>query len=181
MSNIPINKRVLLQWLKAGVLDKSAFHVDENGVPQGGPISPIIFNMVMNGIEQTIMKADKTVFPIRFADDIAVFGDRYEDVAKMKEVITDFLKPRGMKLNEEKTTIAEIKTGVDFLGYNIREYPDRTRVGRKGKPHKQGILLIKPSSKAINRFMANVKETVKKHGRSSAYTLILKLNPIIRG
>lgn len=163
------------------MLDKNQLSFDDSGVPQGGPISPIIFNMVMNGIEQTIMNSDKTVFPIRFADDIAVFGNRYEDVVKMKEIIIDFLKPRGMALNGEKTTIAEIKKGVDFLGYNIREYRDPTRVGRPRKPHKQGILLIKPSSKAINRFMINVKETIKKYGRSSAYTLILKLNPIIRG
>jgi len=181
LRNIPINKQVLLQWLKAGVLDKNELTFDDRGVPQGGPISPIIFNIVMNGIEVAIMSADKTVFPIRFADDVAVFGNKYDDVVKMKEVITDFLKPRGMALNVEKTEIAEISTGVDFLGFNIREYPDSTRIGKKGKPHKKGILLIKPSSKAINGFMAKVKEAFRICGRSSALKLILKLNPIIRG
>lgn len=163
------------------MLDKGQLSVDHCGVPQGGPISPIIFNMVMNGIEDEITKANKTIYPIRFADDITVFGNTKEEVEKMKEIIINFLKPRGMVLNEEKTKIVEINKGVDFLGYNIREYPDRTRVGKKGKPHKKGIVIIKPSVKAINRFKLNVEEAFRKHKRSSAYALIMKLNPIIRG
>lgn len=129
LKNIPIERNVLVQWLKSGVLEKGQLTVDSSGVPQGGPISPTIFNLVMNGIEKAIMAKDKTVFPIRFADDIMLFGNTKEAVEKMKEVIIDFLKPRGMALNQEKTEVAEINKGMDLLGYTIREFKDHTRVG----------------------------------------------------
>lgn len=45
LQNIPIRNDVLDQWLKAGILEKGQFEHSEAGVPQGGPISPIIANM----------------------------------------------------------------------------------------------------------------------------------------
>lgn len=150
------------------------------GVPQGGPISPTIFNIVMNGVENEIMKVKQT-FPIRFADDIMVFSNERSNLEKVIKIINDFLKPRGLEINEAKTEIKPIEIGVDFLGYNIREYPDQTRVGIKGKPHKKGIILIKPSKKRIEGFKLKIKNIIKELKYVSAGRLIVKLNPIIRG
>jgi len=137
----------------------------------------------MNGIEDEILGADKKVFPLRYADDITVFGNDADSVEKMKEVIEAFLKPRGLHLNEEKTRIVEIndRNGIDLLGYNIREYHDPSRVGRPGRPFKQGILLIKPSKIAIRRLKLNIKNVLREHRNGSAFLLINKLNPIILG
>jgi RNA-directed DNA polymerase len=49
LENIPINKHVLKQFLKAGYLDKESLHRTEAGVPQGGTISPTIANMTLDG------------------------------------------------------------------------------------------------------------------------------------
>lgn len=155
-------------------------HPNESGTPQGGAISPTLFNMTLNGIEEEIMQI-KGVFPVRFADDITVYSDTFDKLEKVKEIITEFLKPRGLILNEGKTVMCDIKSGTDFLGYNIKEYPDATRVGKKGKPNKRGIVLIKPAKKAIERIKYNIREVLRKHKQSSAGTLIIKLNPIIRG
>lgn len=155
--------------------------IAKSGVPQGGPISPTIFNIVMNGVDEEIIKADKRVFPIRYADDITVFANDLASLEKMKEVITHFLKPRGLRLNEEKTKVVDISEGINMLGYYIREYPDLTRVGKPGKPHKKGIVLMKPSKQAKLRFKANISEAIRHCNKGSAYNLILKLNPIIRG
>lgn len=102
--------------------------VSESGTPQGGAISPTIFNFVLNGIEEEIMLIkDKksTVYPVRYADDILVMATDPRNLELAKTKIIEFLKPRGLQLNEEKTTIAKVsdKNGIDFLGYNIREYP----------------------------------------------------------
>jgi RNA-directed DNA polymerase len=131
-------------------------------------------------VEDEIMKV-KGAFPIRFADDILVFGETMNQMEKVKELIIEFLKPRGLELNEGKTSIKTIEEGIDFLGYNIREYPDETRVGKKGKPTKKGILIVKPSKTKIENFKKTIKGILTKMRNHGAGKVIMKLNPIIRG
>lgn len=54
IKNIQMNRKILKQWLKNGVMDSENFYYDKMGVPQGGIISPIIGNLVLNGFEQLI-------------------------------------------------------------------------------------------------------------------------------
>jgi RNA-directed DNA polymerase len=134
----------------------------------------------MNGIEEEIMRT-KGVFPIRYADDVTVFSDTPEKLEKVKETIREFLKPRRLYLNEEKTSVTSIEKGVDFLGYNIKEYLNEAKANVKGKPTKKGILLVKPAKKAIANYKSKVKQVIKTTRSKKAFDLILKLNPIIRG
>jgi len=160
MNNIPINKYVLKQWLNSGIIENGKTSITDTGVPQGGPISPTIFNIVLNGIEDLTMKVTG-VFPIRYADDIILFANDAKSLEKCKQVVIDFIQPRGLQLNSAKSELRPIERGVDILGYNLREYADATKVGKVGKPTKRGIVLVKPSIQAINNFKRNVKSKLK--------------------
>lgn len=165
-------------------MENNRYEPTEVGVPQGGPISPTIFNIALNGIENKIMEV-KGVFPIRFADDIIILSDTIDKLGQTKEVIIDFLKPLGLSLNEDKTTIRSIEEGVDFLGYNFREYPDPMRQKRYKldvtKATKKGILLVKPAIKSVENFKTKIRYVFKKYKQAKAYSLIMALNPVIRG
>jgi RNA-directed DNA polymerase len=113
--------------LKAGVHENGKLTETVSGVPQGGPISPTMFNICLNGIEPEILKV-KGAYPVRFADDIIVFGDNDEQLIEIKEIIIEFLKPRGLVLNEDKTIMTTIDKGVKYLGYFIKEYPSNKKV-----------------------------------------------------
>jgi RNA-directed DNA polymerase len=83
-----MNKHVLNQWLNAGIIDKGKFEIFEEGVPQGGPASPTIFNLLLNGIEQAIMagntnpkRKNNNIYPIRYADDLIILSN---DLTKLK-------------------------------------------------------------------------------------------------
>ena len=76
LKNIPVNKTILNEWLKAGYIEKKRLFPTKLGTPQGGTISPMIMNMVLDGLETAI----NTIFPrwknkkvnfIRYADDCA--------------------------------------------------------------------------------------------------------------
>jgi len=191
MANIPVRPDVLQQWLKAGHVEKTTLTETVAGVPQGGPISPTISNMVLDGLSDHIQKAvapyttkkgntsrkyNTKVTMIRFADDfIVTAANKALLVDVIKPAIQQFLAIRGLELSEAKTLITFIEDGFDFLGYNIRLYNDLKR-GPDGK-----ILLIKPSKKSISRIKQSILTTLKKHRKSSAYTLIHELNPILRG
>ena len=178
LANIPMDSTILRKWLKAGFVDENTFHVTEEGTPQGGPISPALCNMVLDGLEKEFAAAfslktsqetgKAKVNLIRFADDFIVTGSSKELLEKQCiPLIEGFLSPRGLELSLEKTKITHIAEGFDFLGQNIRKY--------------NGKLLIKPSKKSVKTFLSKIREVVKKNQQAKAGNLIATLNPIIRG
>lgn len=174
LTHIPLEKPILCEWLKAGSIEQTTFHATDAGTPQGGVASPVLANMALDGLERHLrdcypFPTGKRVNFVRFADDFIV-------TACSKELLEDeivprveaFLQERGLQLSLEKTKITHINDGFDFLGQNIRKY--------KGK------LLIKPSRQSQKNVLANVRQLIQTEGRHlTAYGLIQRLNPIIRG
>ncbi|MFI3249937.1 MAG: group II intron reverse transcriptase/maturase [Eubacteriales bacterium] len=183
LENIPMDKSVLKQFLKAGFIFKKELFPTEDGTPQGGVISPILANMALDGIEKVLsdrfhvnklgnidlrFKNAHKVNLIRYADDFIVTAKTKEIAEEAQELIREFLQSRGLELSEEKTLITHIDEGFDMLGWTFRKF--------KGK------LIIKPSKKSIDSFVAGLSETVL--GKGKAWTqdlLIEKLNQQIRG
>jgi RNA-directed DNA polymerase len=183
IENIPIEKRVLYGWLKAGYIDMQKSYESVAGVPQGGVISPIIANMVLDGLSDHVTKSigpvkrgkSPHVLLVRYADDFVVTCASKELLEEVvKPTIDEFLKIRGLQLNPKKTHITHLKDGFDFLGFNFRIYP------RKKHPNGYG-LLIKPAKQNIQNLREKIKLVFKTEKKNSAYNLILKLSPILRG
>ena len=175
LDNIPMDKRILKQFLKSGFIFRNTLFPNINGVPQGGIISPIIANMALDGLEREL--ADK--FPnrgrrpnpvklVRYADDsVAICRDKVT-AEKVKKVMSDFLAPRGLQLSEEKTRITHIDEGFDFIGFNFRRY--------------NGHLITKPAKSSIKRLVERMHLLILEEGQAMSQTeLIRVLNPILRG
>jgi RNA-directed DNA polymerase len=175
VENIPIDKRILKQWLKAGYIDRNVFYHTEAGTPQGGIASPVLANMALDGLEAAIAnqphrgtKRQAKLHLIRFADDYVITGSSQELLGEdIEPGVVGFLAERGLEASAEKTRLTDIEQGFDFLGQNVRKY--------KGK------LLIKPSQQSIKRLLVRVREIIKANPCASAGQLIVQLNPLIRG
>jgi RNA-directed DNA polymerase len=173
LANIPMEKAMLKKWLKAGYMEKRIFHTTDAGTPQGGIISPVLANLTLDGLEGMLRKrypkwSGRCVNLSRYADDFIVTGRSKEVLDKeVKPMIAEFMRSRGLELSEEKTSITQIEQGFDFLGQNVRKY--------------NGKYLTKPSSANVKTFLANIRGLIKEHRAVSAGTLILLLNPKIRG
>ena len=176
--NIPMDKSILNQFLKAGFVYKHHLNPTKAGTPQGGIISPILANMTLDGIERTIAdkyysgkiwksRNPKKVNFLRYADDFIVTADSEETAKEVRGLIEVFLKERGLELSMEKTLITHIDKGFDFLGWNFRKY--------KGK------LLIKPSKKSIGNVTQKISDIIKKGKAWKQEDLIDALNPVITG
>ena len=87
---------------------------------------------------------------------------------RSKPLVEQFLQQRGLKLSPTKTVITHVEKGFDFLGQNVRRYPN-------------GKLLIKPSKKNVKTFLDGIRGTIKAALGMSAADLIDQLNPKIRG
>ena len=179
LRNVHMNKRVLRQWLKSGVIDRGQLNRTEMGTPQGGIISPTLANITLNGLESGLKqflgtelgctRADKAkVNVVRYADDFVVTGDSKELLETVvKPWLEQFLRKRGLTLSEEKTKIVHIDEGFDFVGWNFRKYG--------------GKMLIKPSQKNVKAFYDKVKSIIERSLSVPTEVLITKLNPVLRG
>jgi len=181
LAHVPMDRAILQKWLKSGYMDKHVFHETTEGTPQGGIASPALANMALNGLERLLKEKypsrplkslgnkNPSVNFIRYADDFIVTGRSKDLLEKeVKPLIEQFLRERGLELSPTKTVITHVKTGFDFLGQNVRRYPDGKR-------------RIKPSKKNVKTFLDDIRRTIKAALGSSAADLIRQLNPKIRG
>ncbi|MBA3789609.1 group II intron reverse transcriptase/maturase [Patescibacteria group bacterium] len=178
LKHIPMDKLILQKWLKAGYIDSNKFYMTESGSPQGGVISPLLANLVLDGLGSMLRekyftnrshrKPTHTVNFIRYADDFVITGRSKELLEnEIKPLVEAFLEERGLRLSQEKTKVTHIDEGFDFLGQTIRKY--------------DGKLLITPSKSSVKAFLKKIRELIKRHKMIEQEHLIALLNPLIRG
>jgi RNA-directed DNA polymerase len=179
--NVPIDRKVLSQWLRAGFVDEEKLYPTLRGTPQGGIISPLLMNMTLDGLEAVMRKSvpfnimvDGTkrrngVCVIRYADDFVITCKSREWLQeRIRPAVESFLAQRGLVLSEEKTRIVNIQQGFDFLGQHVRKYP-------------HGAVLVQPSCAALKRIQREAGRILKAHRGDSVWSLIRHLNQVIRG
>jgi RNA-directed DNA polymerase len=160
--------------LSTGISFEGNITQTNEGTPQGGIISPLLCNVALTCLDDEIQRIfGTTIFNpiVRYADDFVVVSKTETEAYKIKKILkTDLKKRIGLTLSEEKTHITHILAGFDFLGFNIRKYPQ-----------KQGeILRITPSKQSVDRFRYEIKQATKNHNKTQA-NLIRNLNPKITG
>src|SRR6266568_6071342 len=167
-------------WLKAGVFEAGkGFAPTGEGTPQGGVISPCLLNVALHGLEEAAGVRYRTsgthageAMPgspvaVRYADDMVVLCHSQEQAVQVKAQLAQWLAPRGLAFNEEKTRIVHLSEGFEFLGFNIRRSRSK--------------LLIKPSKAAIRRLRERLASQTRTLRGGNAMAVIAALNPVIRG
>lgn len=178
LGTFPARKRVE-QWLKAGMVDKGRLAETEEGTPQGGVASPLLLNIALHGMEHAAgvryrtlgthavrVKSDSPVL-IRYADDQIALCHSHEQALEVKAALAEWLAPRGLSFNEDKTQVVSVDDGFDFLGFNVRRY--------------DGKLLIKPSAAAVKRIRQRLRAEMLALRGANASTVLRTINPIVRG
>ena len=136
--------RLIDKWLKAGVLEDGMLHYPEDGVPQGGSISPMLSNVYLHYVldlwfaEQVKPRLRGRAFMIRFADDVVMGFEYQEDAERVRRVLPKRLGKNGLTIHPEKTRLVAfgrphaneaVKPGsFDFLGFT--HYWGKSRRGK---------------------------------------------------
>ncbi len=115
----------LKRAVKAGV--RGEYPSSIKGTPQGGVISPLLANIALDGFENLGSNQWKgsrrngtLIRGIRYADDAVFILKPGADIQRLREDIDEFLKTRGLRINETKTKVSKATDGFDFLGWNFR-------------------------------------------------------------
>ena len=171
LAHVPMDRVILRKWLKAGFIEVRTLWPTEAGTPQGGIISPTLANMTLDGLERELSKRfhwRSLVHLVRYADDFIITGKSKELLEnEVKPLVANFLRERGLELSPEKTSIAHIDRGFDFLGWNVRKY--------------DGKLLVHPSKKSVRSFWEQFRATLRQYAAHEQSVLIGWLNPLVRG
>ena len=182
LAHVPMDRVILQKWLKSGYMEKHVLHESMDGTPQGGIISPALANCALDGLERVLQEKfpaakrlrslggkKPCVHLVRYADDFVITSKSKELLeGEIKPLVEQFLQERGLELSPTKTVITHVENGFDFLGQNVRRYPN-------------GKLLIKPSKKNVGTFLKGIRGIINDARGMSAAALIDQLNPKIRG
>ena len=153
--------RLIEKFLKAGVMETGVFKPTTVGTPQGGVVSPLLANIVLNHLDWHLDAAGYRF--VRYADDFVIAcqtkSAAQEALTMVKRVVEEDLR---LTLSPEKTSITTYGKGYSFLGYRLST----------------GSALMRP--KSLEKFKIKVRQlTVRKHNMDK--TAIEKLNRVIRG
>ena len=148
------------KFLRAGVMENGVFKPTTVGTPQGGVISPLLANIVLNHLDWQLQeRGDRFV---RYADDFVVLTQTKAQAEEALAFIAQTLEKLGLSLSPNKTRITTYRGGYSFLGFELSRRSRRMR------------------DKSVKKFQDKVRQLTTRHHNLDA-TVIEKLNPVIRG
>jgi RNA-directed DNA polymerase len=180
-------------FLQAGVMKETGrLAATLTGTPQGGIISPLLANVYLSVLDRHFEAAwqhqtryigcgtyyrrrgHATYRLVRYADDFVILvHGTYEQAQAIRDEVARVLRDElKMELSAEKTLVTHVDQGFDFLGHRIRRVPwNGTKVG-----------LTYPSRKSLEAIKRKAKSlTTRSTAHLSLKTLLLRLNPVLRG
>lgn len=173
-------RTLIKQWLKAGYVEYGNLRATETGTPQGSVISPLLANIALHGMEEAIgieqsnSHAKRPRAIVRYADDFCILCENKQDAEITQQILTEWLKTRGLTFSTEKTRIIHLSDGIDFLGMTIKLF--------KTKKTKTGTcLLIRPSKQSVDKLRDKLRDEWQTLSGTNVEAVVETLNPIIRG
>lgn len=157
---------LIRKYLVSGVMENGVVSSTKVGTPQGGNLSPLLSNIMLNELDKELEKRGLRF--TRYADDCIIVVQSEKAANRVMESITKFIEKKlGLKVNIEKSKVAR-PNQIKYLGFGF--YYTQT-----------GIIKPKPHLKSIQKFMRKLKQLTKRSWSISLDGRITKLNQVIRG
>lgn len=157
---------LIRKYLVSGVMENGVVSPTKVGTPQGGNLSPLLSNIMLNELDKELEKRGLRF--TRYADDCIIVVQSEKAANRVMESITKFIEKKlGLKVNVEKSKVAR-PNQIKYLGFGF--YYTKT-----------GKIKPKPHLKSIQKFKRNLKQLTKRSWSISLSDRIIKLNQVIRG
>ena len=153
------------KYLNAGVISKGMFEKTEVGMPQGGPLSPLLSNIMLNELDKELTRRGHRF--VRYADDCMIFCKSRKSAERTRNNIVPYIERKlFLKINHTKTCVAHISK-VRYLGYSFYRYKGKCR--------------FRVHPKSVRRMKNKIRElTDRSNGWGNEYRA-MKLTQFIRG
>ena len=156
--------KLIRAFLNAGVMENGLVSPSVEGTPQGGPLSPLLSNLVLDELDRELERRGHRF--VRYADDSNIYVRSERAGQRVMESITRFITQRlKLKVNDKKSAVARPQERK-FLGFSFTDGP---------------VIQRKIAPKAVERFKERIRDITKQAKGVSLETTMAKLAPYMRG
>ena len=165
--NDPGTESLIRKYLNAGVMIKGKYETTSKGTPQGGNLSPLLSNIMLNELDKEL-EARKLQF-VRYADDCVITVGSSAAANRVMATVTKWIEKKlGLKVNMTKSKVTK-PTKLKYLGFGF------------WKDNKDGQWKAKPHKDSIERFKRKLKQLTKRSWSVTMDYRIMRINQVIRG
>lgn len=156
---------LIRKYLKAGVMNKGTYEAADIGTPQGGNLSPLLSNIMLNELDKELERRDLRF--TRYADDVVIVLKSKAAATRVMYSVTSWIERKlGLKVNATKTKITP-PSKLKYLGFGF--WKDKTEW--KARPHESSVEKFKRKLKQLSKRSWSVDLTYR----------IEKINEVTRG
>ena len=153
------------KYLNAGVISRGVFEKTETGMPQGGPLSPLLSNIMLNELDRELTRRGHRF--VRYADDCMIFCKSRRSAERTLRNIIPFIEGKlFLKVNRKKTSVAHISK-VKYLGYAFYRYKGKCR--------------FRVHPKSVAKMKDKIRELTKRNNGWGNEHRAKKLTQFVRG
>ena len=156
---------LIRKYLKAGVMNRGKYEATDVGTPQGGNLSPLLSNIMLNELDYELDRRHLNF--TRYADDVVIVVKSKAAATRVKYSITDWIERKlGLKVNATKTKVTP-PSKLKYLGFGFW----KDKEGWKARPHESSVERLKRKLKALCKRKWSIDLTYR----------IKKINEVTRG
>ena len=163
----PDTESLIRKYLKSGVMENGMYEATELGTPQGGNLSPLLSNVMLNELDKELVK--RGLRYVRYADDCVIAVGSGASANRVMHTITKWIEQKlGLKVNTTKTHVSR-PSKLKYLGFGFY----------KSSQTKQWT--ARPHETSVEKFQRKLKKLCKRSWSISMTDRIAMLNPVTRG
>ncbi|WP_165157579.1 group II intron reverse transcriptase/maturase [Parabacteroides sp. ZJ-118] len=163
----PDTESLIRKYLKSGVMENGMYEATELGTPQGGNLSPLLSNVMLNELDKELVS--RGLHYVRYADDCVIAVGSNASANRVMHTITQWIERKlGLKVNATKTHVCR-PNKLKYLGFGFYKSPQT----------KQWV--ARPCETSVEKFRRKLKKLCKRSWSISLSDRIAKLNSVTRG
>jgi len=158
--------RLIRAYLNSGIMDGGVVIERHEGTPQGGPLSPLLANVLLDEVDKELERRGHCF--VRYADDCNVYVRSRRTGERVMNLLRKLYARLRLKVNETKSAVASVFTGRKFLGYSFWVAP-------------KGVVKRGVSAKAVATFKQRVRALTRRSGGRSMQQVVERLRAYLLG
>ena len=163
----PDTESLIRKYLKSGVMENGIYEATELGTPQGGNLSPLLSNVMLNELDKEL--ANRGLRYVRYADDCIIAVGSSASANRVMHTITKWIEQKlGLKVNATKTHVCR-PNKLKYLGFGFYRSPQTKQ------------WTARPHETSVEKFQRKLKNLCKRSWSISMTDRIAKLNSVTRG